>query len=160
MRFTPRLAVTSPAGHLPFKLDAMRFRRQPVRWLSSWLVVALLFMQLATATYACPRMAAPGLPFANTADMPGCDLPGARPADGPDSLLCHVHCQQAHQALDQSPTADLAATPLLLGVLDWAVPVSSGIADRVRGAPRAGVASGAPPPGTVPIYLRLLVLRN
>ncbi len=141
----------------------MRLHRHPVRWLSSWLVVALLFMQLATALHACPRLVAADPRPASLGYMPGCDMAGIGLSgypDDPAGLLCRVHCQQGQQALDQSPAADLAATPLLLAVLDWAVPVSAGSAVQVRAAPRVGVASGAPPAGALPIYLSLLVLRN
>ena len=141
----------------------MRFHRHPVRWLSSWLAVALLFMQLATAVHACPSLAVPNPRPASIADMPGCEMAGLGRLENPDdpaSLLCRVHCQQGQQALDQSPAADLAATPLLLAVLDWAVPVAVGGAGQVSLALSAGVASGAPPPGALPIYLSLLVLRN
>ena len=138
----------------------MRLHRYPVRWLSSWLAVALLFMQLATAVHACPRQAASASPPASMADMPGCDIAGTGLADNASSLLCRVHCQQGQQALDQSAAADLAAAPLLLAVLDWAAPTFVGGAGRADVARRTGVASGAPPPGALPIYLRLHVLRN
>jgi hypothetical protein len=138
----------------------MRFHRHPVRWLSSWLIVALLFMQLATAVHACPLWAVPDLRPQPTVDMPGCDMQGNGVANDPVSALCQGHCQQGQQALDQSPAADLAAAPLLLAVLDWAAPAVMGDAAQADAARRTGVASGAPPPGALPIYLSLLVLRN
>ena len=138
----------------------MRLHRNPVRWLSGWLAVALLFMQLATAGHACPLLAVPDLRPVPTVAMPGCDMAATGVADDPASPLCRGHCQQGQQALDQSPAADLAAAPLLLAVLDWAAPAPVGTAGRADAARRTGVASGAPPPGALPIYLRLLVLRN
>ena len=138
----------------------MRLRLSPVRWLSGWLVLALLFMQLATAAYACSGQAVPDLRPAPMADMPDCAVASSGQADDPASLLCRVHCQQGQLALDQSPAPHLVATPLLLAVLDWAASAPANGATRLSLAPTSGVASGAPPPGALPIYLSLLVLRN
>lgn len=144
-------------------LQAMRLHRNPVRWLAGWLAVALLLLQLVTAAHACPRLGVSDLRPASMADMPACDMAGTGLADKPDapaSLLCKMHCQQGQQALDQSAAADLAATPLLLTVLDWTAPASKAGLALADAARRSGVASGAPPAGALPIYLRLLVLRN
>ena len=135
-------------------------RRSPVRWLSGWLILALLFMQLVTAAYACPGLAVPNPRPAPMAAMPDCAVASSGQADDPASLLCRVHCQQGQLALDQSPAANLVAAPLLLAVLDWAASAPAKCATPLSLAPSSGVASGAPPPGALPIYLSLLVLRN
>lgn len=130
--------------------------RRPLRWLSGWLVVVLLFAQLATAAYACPlppaAAAAPAM-----ADMPGCD--GHRPAavDPDQPQLCRAHCQQGAQTVGQPAAPDLTAVPLLLAVLDWTPAV---VAAPPGAALAAELVSGAPPPGSPPLYLSLLVLRN
>ena len=143
------------------KLRVMRLRREPVRWLSGWLVLALLFMQLATMVHACPRLAVPDLQPAAQEVMPGCTMADMGGADEPASMLCRVHCQQGQQAFNPSaPVADLAVACVLVAVLDWAVAAPAGGATPLSLAPTSGVASGAPPPGALPIYLSLLVLRN
>jgi hypothetical protein len=43
-------------------------------------------------------------------------------------------------------------------VLDWSPPAL--LPQQLANTPRLGVASGAPPPGSPPLYLSLLVLRN
>ena len=157
MGILPALPVLS----LVSKLRAMRLRREAVRWLSGWLVLALLFMQLATVVHACPRLAVPDPQPAAQDAMPGCTMAGMSGADDPASLLCRVHCQQGQQAFNPSaPAADLAGACVLVAVLDWAVTAPAGGATPLSLAPTSGVASGAPPPGALPIYLSLLVLRN
>ena len=139
----------------------MRLHRDPVRWLSGWLVLALLFMQLATVVHACPRLAVADLQPATHDAMPGCTMTGLGEADDPASLLCRVHCERGQQAFNPSaPAADLAGACVLVAVLDWAVATPAGGATPLSLAPTSGVASGAPPPGALPIYLSLLVLRN
>ncbi|MBC7956060.1 MAG: hypothetical protein H7Y33_09355 [Cytophagales bacterium] len=128
------------------------------RWLSGWLILALLFMQLATAAYACPAQvtaertvaATPAMP-----EMPGCDM--AQPMDPDQPQLCQAHCQQGNQAVNPPQAGDAASPPVLLAVLDWAraalaVPQPKGM--------EHGVDAGAAPPGSPPLYIVLLVLRN
>lgn len=134
----------------------MRPSRRPTRWLSGWLIVVLLFAQLATAAYACPLPPA-AAPSAPMAAMPGCDehLPGALDPDQPQ--LCRAHCQQGAQTVGQPVAPDLTAVPVLLAVLDWTPAV---VAVSPGAVPTAELVSGAPPPGSPPLYLSLLVLRN
>jgi hypothetical protein len=135
----------------------MRLYRRPTRWLSGWLVVVLVSMQLAMAAYACPALAATAqLPLA-MAEMPGCDghMPAAMDPDQPQ--LCSAHCQQGSQTVHPTPASDAPATPVLLAVLDWthAALLPAQPAGRTPAA-----FAGAPPPGSPPLYLQLLVLRN
>ena len=127
------------------------------RCLTRWLSVALLFMQLAVAAYACPAAFTPAPAPAAMAEMPGCpgNMPQAMDPDQP--LLCQAHCQQASQTPQPTPPADLPNSPVLLAVLDWRPALllptwPAGEAQALR--------PGASPPGSPPLYLRLLVLRN
>jgi hypothetical protein len=124
-------------------------RRQRRWWLSA-LAVVMLFAQLATAAYACPRLVAD----APTA-MPGCsgDMPMAMDPELPG--LCQAHCTQGAQTVASPAAIDLPPVPLLLAVLDWRVQSlrTGPVVRRERVLP-----SGAPPPGAPPLYLELLVL--
>lgn len=118
------------------------------RWLAAWLVLVMLFAQLATAAYACPR----GLAEAPVA-MPACH--GAHPeVDQPQ--LCKAHCEQGSQSFSPVVSPDLSTVPMLLAVLDWtrAAPTTA-----MQAWP-AALHAGAPPPGSPPIYIALQVLRN
>lgn len=118
--------------------------------------MVLLFVQFATAAYACPREATDS-PAAAMADMPGCEgaLPGTMDPGQPQ--LCKAHCERGSQTVNALSAIDLPAATLMLAVLDWsprsllAAPASSR---------RGQVPSGAAPPGSPPLYLTLLVLRD
>ena len=128
--------------------------RHQCRWLSGWLIVALLFMQFATAAYACPAAVAAARASTAMADMPGCDMAVSMDADQPQ--LCKAHCQQGNQAVNPAHAGgDTASWPVLLAVLDWAHAVQLPAQPGTRPQP-----SGAAPPGSPPLYLTLLVLRN
>jgi len=108
----------------------MRLNRRATRSLSGWLTALLLFVQVATAAYACPAVAAAVQVPAAMAEMAGCE---------------------------PTPASAAPATPVLLAVLDWTH------AQLLPAQPAAGMAPvtyGASPPGSPPLYLRLLVLRN
>ena len=75
-------------------------------------IVAVLFAQLALATYACPGV--DGMkPAALAEDTPPCHQ---NPAPEAPTPLCQAHCQQGDQSLDQRgasmPAASLAALPM------------------------------------------------
>jgi hypothetical protein len=127
----------------------MRLPRLQVRWLSGWLIVALLFMQFATAAHACPAL--PVVPHCHD-EAASVDTPDADPA-----ALCKAHCELGSQTVVQAPAFDAAPSQWLLAVLDWALAASIPADGPAR---RPGLASGAPPPGAPPLYLSLLVLRN
>lgn len=116
----------------------------------------LLSMQLCTAAYACPAVEAERSAVA-LADMPGCDGHMPRAMDPEQPQLCQAHCQQGSQTVHPTPTLDAPANPVLLAVLDW----SSALRLPVQPVARTVVlTSGASPPGSPPLYLSLLVLRN
>jgi hypothetical protein len=135
--------------------------RRQRRWLCGALFAVLLFAQLATAAYACPRTAdaapAPAAPaFAAMAAMPDCSAAQPTTMDPEQPQLCKAHCDQGAQTLGAATTVDLPVSPLLMAVLDWSV---QALAQPIGGRCCSTVPSGAPPPGTVPLYLSLLVLR-
>jgi hypothetical protein len=128
-----------------------------MRWLSGWLIVVLLSMQLATAAYACPALLAAAHTPSAMAEMPGCDGRMSATMDPEQPQLCHAHCQQGSQTVHPTPASDAPATPVLLAVLDW----TRAALLPTRPAGRVPVTfAGAPPPGSPPHYLRQLVLRN
>jgi hypothetical protein len=131
--------------------------RQGRRRLCGWLVVALLFMQMAAAAYACPRVNAGDAGNAMAA-MPDCAGASAIAMDPDQPQLCKVHCDQGTQAVNPMPAGDASASaPMLLAVLDW----SGGTLLRAPPATRrASLPTGAPPPGSPALFLSLLVLRN
>ena len=119
--------------------------------------MALLFMQFAVAAYACPAAFTQAQAPVAMANMPGCagNMPQAMDLDQP--LLCQAYCQQGSQTFQAPPAADVPSSPLLLAVLDWrpALHLPAMPAGEVQALPL-----GASPPGSPPLYLRLLVLRN
>ena len=134
----------------------MHIDRRHRRWLTGWLVVVLLLTQFATAAYACPQVAST-LADSAMAEMPGCDGDMSGPTDPAQPQLCKAHCEQGTQTVHPTVANDAPFSPVLLAVLDWA-PVAlleMGVDWRSIQAP-----SGAPPPGSPPLYLSLLVLRN
>ena len=134
----------------------MRPTRRPTRWLSSWLGLALLFMQIAAAAYACPAGAAATAPVV-MAEMPGCSGDMAATMDPDHPQLCQVHCQQGSQTVQPTPASDAPATPVLMAVLDW---TRAALLPTQPAHRTSTVAWGGSPPGSPPLYLCLLVLRN
>ena len=135
----------------------MRVHRAFKRWVSGGLVMLLLFMQLAAAAYACPAELRALRAEADMVAMPGCDGNMPRGMDTDQPQLCKAHCQQGEQLFGASPSCDWTPWPLLLAVIDWRQSAHAEL-------PHARAWSGPPPgavlPGSPPIYLSLLVLRN
>lgn len=129
------------------------------------MLMAMLFMQLATAAYACPqlaqaRSALQAMPnmqdMQAMPDMPDCAAMGEGGLDEALPLLCKAHCSKDATSTASAAAPDLqpnpAATTLLLGIV-W----------HTSAAPLALAAPGQPstplrPPGAPPLYL--LVLRT
>jgi hypothetical protein len=114
-------------------------------------------MQLAAAAYACTAASVAAPAAAAMAEMPSCEghISGAMDPDQPQ--LCRAHCQQGSQTVQPTPASDVPASSILLTVLDW----TQAALLPVQPAGRLPVvSSGAPPPGSPPLYLSLLVLRN
>jgi len=127
------------------------------RWVSSGLVMAMLFMQLATAAYACPQIERGQQELAMAAAMPGCEgMPAQMDDDQPQ--LCKAHCDKDAQGTGSVVLPDLQPNPA-------ALTLPLGLVEPVRPLLPAGIAAGHPasqlrPPGAPPLYLSLLVLRN
>ncbi|MDM4768284.1 hypothetical protein [Pelomonas sp. SE-A7] len=135
----------------------MPFTKRLRRWIASSVMMAMLFMQLATAAYACPQLVKDVQQSAMAADMPGCEgMSGQMDQDQPQ--LCKAHCVKDVQGTGAAAVPDLqpnpAALTLLVGVVEpvpLALPRSlatgpAGTLDRPTGAP--------------PLYISLLILRN
>lgn len=103
----------------------MRFTRTARTWWARSLIASLLFLQLATASYACamrstkatePSMA--GMPCAQA--MAGEDMAAMDP-DQPG--LCHEHCKGVSQSIE--PAAPVAiAVPAMVALFVIAAPVA------------------------------------
>lgn len=136
----------------------MRLHRRPTRWLSGWLCVVLLSVQLATAAYACPALAAAAAQAAaSVAEMPGCDGNMPRAMDPDQPQLCKAHCQQGSQTVQPTPASDVPASAVLIAVLDWR---HAALLPTQPSCRTSIVTPGGSPPGSPPLYLSLLVLRN
>jgi len=134
------------------RLFAVNWTRHRRRCLSAALLVALLVMQWATAAHACP-VAHPTAPIVEMPD--GCD--GHMQPDPGHLQQCKAHCERASQALNAVQGVDVDAQPVMLAVVDWRLAQH---AAPMRGRVESIVRSGAPPPGSLPLYLTLRVLRN
>ena len=115
-----------------------------MRCVSGLLVLLLVFMQLATAAYACPAAMDPARTMA-TADMPGCDGDMSTDIDADQPQLCKAHCQQGNQAVSAAPTTDLVAWPVLVSVLDWRL---DALVPQWPARSRIDLQPGAAPPGS------------
>jgi hypothetical protein len=135
----------------------MRLHRAFKRWVSGGLVTLLLFMQLATAVYACPAELQALRADAAMAAMPGCDGNMSPDMDPDQPQLCKAHCQQGHQAVGAASAGDWTPWPLLVAVIDWR---QTAQLSRPPANQRSSPTPGAASPGSPPIYLSLLVLRN
>ena len=138
----------------------MRLLRRQRRWLSGCLILLLLFMQGATAAYACPMLgqtpAAAAAPAA-MAVMPGCggDMQAMDPAQ---PQLCRAHCEAGQQSVNAAAGVLDAPAAMAHGLALVAVLPLAEAAELASAMPSATAAG--PPVGTPPLYLRLLVLRN
>lgn len=142
-------------------LRPMAITRRLRRWVCGGLMMAMLFMQLATAAYACPSEAQAQAAGAAMSAMPDCQAMADMMAmDAEQPQLCKAHCEQGSQASSASTiAADLlqtnpAATILLMGIVEPA-PVLAPTTRASAQPPWLLRPSGAPP-----LYLSLLVLRN
>ena len=113
--------------------------KRPIRFLAAWLALfAVLFSQLALASYACPFVAAP---VEMTAPMDGCD---GMPMDQGQPALCHAHGQQGDQSLDKPLVSLPQPTPVQGLVSDWGP--DTGLATGIPGELRSLLARATAPP--------------
>jgi hypothetical protein len=126
------------------------------RWLSGWLVLALLFAQIAMAAYACPQLGAAQQPAA-VMPLSECEGPAHTSGiDEEDGLLCKASCEQGAQVVKASAGFDTAQAAVVL----YRAPSLSG-----RGLISPAPAPTHPafdrrPPGWPPVYLLHRALRN
>lgn len=139
------------------------------RWISSGLVAAVLFMQMAVAAYACPKLDVPSqgavMQMASMTLDEGADMV-AMPdchamADGMDEVLpqlCHAHCIGDSQPAPSVHAADYQAAAAQALCLAYILPT---LLDAATPAElRLSHAEPASGPGFPPLYLTLQVLRN
>lgn len=129
-------------------------------WLSGWLVAVLLFAQLATAAYACPRLVprASAPDAAAMADMPDCAGAAHASVDPEQPQLCKAHCEAGSSSVNSQGAAPDAPPALAAGAVWVGVVDAVAVAELAAAMPTA-VADG-PPAGAPALYLSLLVLRN
>lgn len=127
----------------------MQTYRQRSRCLTTWFVVmALLFSQLALASYVCPGLSADERMSETMASGIPCD------GDDPSMpVLCHQHATDASQSFEMAkvaaPSLPAVVQMLVLPSLhDWATPLVVPFGER----PEA-----QPPPD--PLFLQTLRLR-
>jgi hypothetical protein len=146
----------------------MILSRRLRRWVTGGLLMAMLFMQLATAAYACPalaqaRSALQAMPdmsnmpaMLEMPNMQDCAAMGEAGLDEALPLLCKAHCSTDATSTASAAAPDLqpnpAATTLLLGIV-WPAPAAP-LALAAPGQPRTPLR----PPSAPPLYL--LVLRT
>ena len=119
-----------------------------------WVLVSLLFSQLALANYVCPPTAAAqseAMALSMARGEP-CDSM-AMERDVGQPVLCHKHCLSAPQSSD-FPPAPAVSLPLALWVL--VVPLLTEATEDIA-VLRAEVGQTRPPPD--PLFLSTLRLR-
>ena len=149
--------------------SARRIARQWGRWIASGLVAALLFMQLAVAAYACPKLDAPahsaamqmaGMGLDEAVDMtamPDCHaMAGSMDEEAPQ--LCRAHCGSDGQPAPSAQVPDFHAAAAQALWLAYVLPAA--IAGATPAELRAATPEPACGPGFPPLYLTLQVLRN
>jgi len=136
----------------------MRFTRTTRAWWSRSLIASLLFLQLASAAYACAMQSIPpvdsamaatasmaGMPCAQAMVMAGTDMVAMDP-DQPG--LCHEHCKGGSKSIEPAATFALAspAMVLLFVIAAPAAPAGGANAWQVRQVERDSV---LPPPHAI-----------
>lgn len=125
----------------------MVMRRIYRRWLSSTLVLTILFAQLATAAYACPAMRASddaAAPAAST--LPCAQMMGAAMLLDPDQPgLCQQHCQFGNTQQAGDPAQALALSEVNRVVLFVVNPALDTAVASARGAIQQPRREAAPP---------------
>ena len=114
-------------------------------------------MQFAAAAHACSMSTQAQTRPVGMAAMPDCDGQMAGSMDPNQPQLCKVHCEQGTQTVDSAPAFDAQSPPVLVAILDW---TRGAVPELRRIHPQHRIPPGAPPPGSPPLYLCLLVLRN
>ena len=91
-------------------------------WVATFVALCLLFVQIATAAYACPQLNAASSPqnMESTVAMVDCDSMPVAQMDKAQSSLCKAHCQSSQQSHESKDTADVQLLALdILWSLVW-----------------------------------------
>ena len=115
-------------------------------WWSRWLIASLLFLQLASAAYACAMQSA-GTGASSMAGMPCAEAVSGsdRAAMDPDQPgLCHEHCKGGTQTTE--PAAPVALAVPALAVLFVVATAAEPLADTSAWRARRLARDSAPPP--------------
>jgi len=133
----------------------MRLNRTARTWWSRALIASLLFLQLASAAYACPMMSSPpvdatlavtasmaGMPCAQA--MAGEELAARVVMDADQPGLCHEHCTGGSQIIEPAATDALAAPAIVVLFVIAAPDASAGEASGWQA--RQVERNSAPPP--------------
>lgn len=135
----------------------MRMVRRSTHRLTTtfFVVLSLLFSQLALANYVCPQpMRAPAMPAMQMASGEPCEgMEAGRAVDQEQPVLCYQHCLNAPQSFD-SMQAPAVSLPAVVQVLVVPVVLDASATESVIFA-RAG--RERPPPD--PLFLSTLRLR-
>ena len=127
----------------------MLYRRRPRRFATAcFVVLSLLFSQLALASYACPILTG--------VDTMAEKMAAGEPCDGMDRaqpVLCHQHCAGAAQSFE---AIKLPCAPLPAIVQVRVLPIVPDGSEYVA-APMAATPEARPPPD--PLFLSTLRLR-
>jgi hypothetical protein len=128
----------------------MRFTRTARTWWSRSLIASLLFLQLATAAYACAMHSTPptdgsmaGMPCAQA--MADEDMAAMDP-DQPG--LCHEHCKGGSQTIEPA-AAVVVAAPAMVVLFVITAPVSPAGEASGWQARRVERDSAPPPPHAI-----------
>ena len=128
----------------------MRLTRTARTWWARLLIASLLFLQLASAAYACAMHSTPpvntamaGMPCAQA--MAGGDMATMDP-DQPG--LCHEHCKGGSQTIEPAATVALTV-PVMVELFVVAAPVAPAGAASGRQAGQVERDSAPPPPHTI-----------
>lgn len=158
MSVTPRRTQPSEPERQAATLRMSMIRRTHRLTTTFFVVLSLLFSQLALANYVCaPAASAPdqAMSMEMTAGKP-CEsmaMDAGKPMDQEQPVLCHQHCANAPQSFDpvQVPSVSLPAV-----VLDLVVPALLYAGDS-EAALTVDAGAARPPPD--PLFLSTLRLR-
>ena len=135
----------------------MQWFRAHRRQRAAWLVGLILLVQVMTAAYACVAVGDEvGVP--ELAVLVDCADHGPGSPNTGQPLLCKAQCEQGQQLTQSAAVVDLQQALAALPVLLWVLPSAAALHDTALALPVSARAPAAA--STLPLYLKLLVLRN
>lgn len=105
-------------GMISAIVSGMLLRKSLRRWFSGWLVLTILFTQVATAAYVCPMAAPAGQREGSSAmaGMPCAEMMsggGIQALDPAQPGLCLHHCMDGSQTFEPAHAPSVPASALL-----------------------------------------------